>query len=86
MTSESIEEIEEYILNISSYVAKISVLETKTSDGNQYIYIAKNYILIKTGNITKLLIKDINEKTIVYILYNEIKINDFNENDVLAFK
>ena len=39
MTSESIEEIEEYILNISSYVAKISVLETKTSDGNQYIYI-----------------------------------------------
>ena len=52
---------------------------------NIYIYIAKNYILIKTGNITKLLIKDINEKTIVYILYNEIKINDFNENEGIFY-
>lgn len=62
------------------------ILETKTSEGNQYIYNKKLYIDKETGNITKLLIKDINEKTIVYILYNEIKINDFNKNDVLAFK
>ena len=43
---------------------------------NKYIYNKRLYISKKTGNPTKLLIQDVNEKTLVYILYNEIKIND----------
>lgn len=41
---------------------------------NKYIYNKRLYISKKTGNPTKLLIQDVNEKTLVYILYNEIKI------------
>ena len=51
------------------------VLEANV-ENNQYIYNKKLYISKKTGNPTKLLIEDINEKNLVYILYNEIKIND----------
>ena len=35
--------------------------------------------------ITLLSIKDDNEKTTVYILYNEVKINSTNKEDILAF-
>lgn len=51
------------------------ILEAKVEQ-NKYIYNKRLYISKKTGNPTKLLIEDINEKTLVYILYNEIKIND----------
>ena len=62
------------------------VFETQTVDNNKYRQIKKLYVDKKTGNPIKLLIQDINEKTVVYILYNEIKINCINENDILAFK
>lgn len=31
-------------------------------------------------------IEDINKKMLVYILYNEIKINSINKEEILAFK
>ena len=40
----------------------------------------------ETGNITKLVVQDKNKKNIVYILYNEIKINSLKSEEVLAFK
>ena len=33
------------------------------------------YIDIKTGNPTKLEVKDNNKDTVVYILYNKVKLN-----------
>lgn len=60
------------------------VLEINT-ETNKYISNKKLYIDKKTGKPTKLLIEDVNEKTLIYILYTEIKINDLN-NDVLALK
>ena len=61
------------------------VLETKINN-NEYAKKERLYIDKNTSNPTKLLIEDINEKTVVYILYNEIKINDLEQNDILAFK
>ena len=61
------------------------VLETRINN-NEYAKKERLYIDKNTGNPTKLLIEDINEKTVVYILYNEIKINDLEQNDILAFK
>ena len=57
------EENNEFILKV----------DTKT---NQYIYSKQLYISKETAKPIKLLINDINEKTLVYILYNEIEIND----------
>lgn len=64
--------------NIYEEEGKI-VLETNTSNPNNYIYNKKLYINKNTGNIERLLVEDINEKTLVYILYNEIRINELKE-------
>lgn len=62
------------------------ILETKTSNGNKYIYNKKLYVNKKDGKPIELIIEDINEKKLVYILYNEIKINNLKNVDILAFK
>ena len=62
------------------------ILETKTSNGNKYIYNKKLYVNKKDGKPIELIIEDINEKKPVYILYNEIKINNLKNVDILAFK
>ena len=62
------------------------VLETNTNNQNNYACKKKLYINKNTGKIETLLVQDINEKTLVYILYNEIKINELKENDVIALK
>ena len=64
------EENDEYVLEASI-------------ENSEYIYNKKLYISKKTGNPTKLLIEDVNEKTLVYILYNEININGL---ETIAFK
>lgn len=64
--------------NIYEEEGKI-VLETDTSNPNNYIYNKKLYVDKNTGNIERLLVEDINEKTLVYILYNEIRINELKE-------
>lgn len=62
------------------------VLETKLKNGNKYVAYKKLYINKKTGKPSKLEIQDITQKTLIYILYNEIKINNLQKEDILAFK
>ena len=62
------------------------VLETKLKNSNKYISYKKLYINKFTGNPSKLEIQDITQKTTIYILYNEIKINNLQKQDILAFK
>lgn len=62
------------------------ILETKLKNGNKYVAYKKLCINKKTGKPSKLEIKDITRKTIIYILYSEIKINNLQKEDILAFK
>ena len=79
-------------MNIQQFQNKINgfyeeegqiVLEVKANKSN-YIYNKKLYLDKETGNPTKLTIEDVNEKNIVYIEYNEIKINAFDNTDKLV--
>ena len=56
-------------------------IENKDSKYKKYKTL---YIDRKTGNPTKMEIKDDSQKTIIYILYKEVKINNLEEN-ILAF-
>ena len=71
--------------NISENENEI-ILETKLKNGNKYITYKTLYVDKHTGNPTKLEIQDITQKTTIYILYNEIKINNLQKEDILAFK
>ena len=62
------------------------ILETEVLNGNKYQCYKTLYISKSTGLPTKLEVKDINKDTLVYILYNEIEINNLQKEDVLAFK
>lgn len=63
------------------------IMETKNLDeGNRYICYKRLYIDKKTCKPVKMLVQDINQKTIAYIQYIEIDINGLKENEVLAFK
>lgn len=62
------------------------ILEAKLKNGNKYIAFKKLYIDKNTVTPTKLEIGDITQKTSIYILYNEIKINNLQKEDILAFK
>ena len=62
------------------------ILEVKIKNGNKYVSYKKMYINKEKGTISKLEIQDITQKTIIYILYNEIKINNLQKDDILAFK
>lgn len=64
----------------------IVILETKIKNENKYTCYKKLYIDKNSNKITKLEIKDITQKTLVYISYNEIKINDLEKDDLVAFK
>lgn len=61
------------------------IMRTLSQNSNKYTKYKTLYVDKKTANPTKLEIKDDNEKTTVYILYNEVKINSTNKEDVLAF-
>ena len=50
------------------------ILEVQNNK-NPYNVIKKLYIEKKTGKIERLMVQDINQKTLVYILYTEIKIS-----------
>ncbi len=71
--------------NISENENEI-ILEAKLKNGNKYKTYKKLYIDKKTGVPNKLEIQDITQKTSIYILYNEIKINNLQKEDILAFK
>ena len=64
--------------NKTSITEKDDVITMKTmtqNQNNKYIYEKELCIDKKTGKITKLLIQDINKRTLVYISYNEITVN-----------
>ena len=61
------------------------IMETKSSNENKYnknkvLHIDKN-----TGTPIKMEITDINKSTTVNILYNEVKVNNLNKDNILAF-
>lgn len=60
------------------------ILEVKTED--LYNACKRLYINEANGMPTKIEIEDITHKIIIYILYNEIEINNLQKDDVLAFK
>lgn len=64
----------------------MTVMEVALSQENPYVSLKKLFIDKKTGKISRLVVQDKNQKNIVYILYNEIKINSIKQQEVLAFK
>ena len=48
--------------------------------------IKKLYVDKQRGVPTKMEIQDVSQNIIIYILYNEIKINNLQKEDILAFK
>ncbi len=62
------------------------VMEVTLESNNPYASSKKLYINKDENKITKLVVQDKNQKNLVYILYNEIKINSLEEGEVLAFK
>ena len=62
------------------------VMKTKSGNENKYTKNKTLYIDKQTYKPTKLEIKDNNEKTAVYILYNEVEINSTNKEEVIAFE
>lgn len=53
------------------------IMNVKVKNSNRIIYNKSLYIDKNTGNPTKLFIKDENNKTSFYIVYNEIELNSF---------
>ena len=60
-------------------------METKVKNSNKYIAYKKLYIDNKTYKPTKMLIQDVNKKTLVYISYKEIEIDSLSKEEVLAY-
>ena len=60
-------------------------MKTISQNSNQYTKYKTLYVDKETANPIKLEIKDDNEKTTVYIWYNEVKINSTDKEEVLAF-
>lgn len=65
----------------------IIIMQTKCrNEGNKYAVYKKLYIDKNTLKPVKMEIQDVNQSTVVYILYNEIEINSTKKEEVLAFK
>lgn len=62
------------------------IMKTKSGNENRYTKNKVLYIDKETCEPTKLEVKDNNEKTTVYILYNEVEINSTNKQEVVAFE
>ena len=52
---------------------------------NKYIMYKNLYIDKNTAKPIKMEIQDVNQKLLVYILYNEIKIDSTSKEEILAF-
>lgn len=70
--------IEDYKLEQNNTMKTVNnneiILEVRTNE-NPYNFYKKLYIDKNTGKPIKMIVQDINQKTLVYILYNEIKIS-----------
>lgn len=62
------------------------IMETTAKTENNYQKYETLYISRETGTPTKMEIKDTNQNTIIYIIYNEIKINKTADEKIYAFK
>lgn len=73
--------------NESSYVEENGEIIMKTKSNNENIYTKNKTLHIdrNTGKPTKMEVTDINKNTTVYILYKEVKIDNLDENNILAF-
>lgn len=71
--------------NIKSENSEI-IMETKVENDNKYIQYKKLYLDDKTYKPTKLLVQDVNKKTLVYILFKEIELDSLSKEDILSFK
>ena len=70
----------------SSYEEENNELILKTtSDNNKYTKNKTLHVDKTTGKPLKMEITDINKNTTVYILYKEVKIDELDENNILAF-
>lgn len=62
------------------------IMKTQRKDSkNKYIVYKNLYIDKNTAKPIKMEIQDINQKMLVYILYNEIKIDSTSKEEILAF-
>ena len=62
------------------------IMNVQTKNENKYRQSKKLYIDKSTGNPLKMEITDINQNITVYILYNEVKINSLDKQNILAFR
>ena len=61
------------------------IMETTAKSDNNYQKYEKLYVSKESGKPTKMEIKDTNQNTIIYIIYNEININKTANNTNYAF-
>lgn len=62
------------------------IMKVNLDNNNPYVSYKKLFIDKQNSKIEKLVVQDKNQKNLVYILYNEIKINSLGKEEVLAFK
>lgn len=62
------------------------IMNVQTKNENKYRQSKKLYIDKSTGNPLKMKITDTNQNITVYILYNEVKINSLDKQNILAFR
>ena len=61
-------------------------METTAKTENNYQKYEKLYVSKENGKPQKMEIKDTNQNTIIYIIYNEININKVSNQKIYAFK
>lgn len=62
------------------------IMETTAKTENNYQKYEKLYVSKENGKPQKMEIKDTNQNTIIYIIYNEININKISNKKIYAFK
>ena len=62
------------------------IIIVKLKNSNKYIAYKKLYISKNEGIPTKLEIQNLAQKQVIYILYNEIKVNNLQKEDIISFK
>ncbi len=80
--------IEDYSQNQDSKIYEENgkiIMEVEVKQNNIYTQNKKLYIDKENDKIDKLEIKDITQKTTIYILYNKIEINKLTKEEIIAF-
>lgn len=62
------------------------IMKTKSKNDNKYRQYKKLYIDKQTHNPIKMEIEDYNRNALVYISYNEVKLNSISQDEILAFR